>query len=243
VSLVAVVKRSGDVKDQIPSTRIVPVGMPADMQFTSMFKKAMAPAGMVAVPQMAMPMKVTVGEVQSFEVTRARISEIEAKALKKLRHPGSSRKFMDFLDRVFDDTRETAPAQPQTDDLLVSLAGMLEPDKGMPGKKHELRIVNSVAALLFFYEHGNSATSGTFRVHVVKLLRFLTPERLKQLSAKHESAARRVLELIKAGRPVSGSWEQFVEKIVKNKRLDVSDFWAKVEGALTPVESAAVSRE
>jgi hypothetical protein len=52
-----------------------------------------------------------------------------------------------------------------------------------------------------------------------------------------------VLELIKAGRPVSGSWEQFVEKIVKNKRLDVSDFWAKVEGALTPVESAAVSRE
>ena len=72
---------------------------------------------------------------------------------------------------------------------------------------------------------------------------FYDSDKTWQLSAKHESAARRVLELIKAGRPVSGSWEQFVEKIVKNKRLDVSDFWAKVEGALTPVESAAVSRE
>jgi hypothetical protein len=139
---------------------------------------------------------------------------------------------------------ETAPAEAQTtDDLLVSLAGMLEPDKGMPGKKDELRIVNSLATLLFFYEHGNTATSGTFRVHVVKLLRFLTPERLKQLKAREESAARRVLELLKAGRPVSGSWEQFVLKIVKAKRFDISDFWTKVESALAPVRSATVAHD
>ena len=35
---------------------------------------------------------------QEFGVTRERIRQIEAKALRKLRHPSRSRKFKDFLD-------------------------------------------------------------------------------------------------------------------------------------------------
>jgi len=87
-----------------------------------------------------------------------------------------------FLHGVFGSREVTLTAWQAADDLLMSLAGMLEPDKGMPGNTDELRIVNSLATLLFFYEHGNTATSGTFRVHVVKLLRFLTRERLEQLN-------------------------------------------------------------
>ena len=108
---------------------------------------------------------------------------------------------------------------------------MLEPDGGMPGKKHELRIANSLAALLFFYEHGNTATSGTFRMHVQKLLQFLTSERLKKLEGMCEHAAQRVLEAIRMGL-IHGSWEQFVITIVQSKQLDVADFWTKIESAL-----------
>lgn len=68
--------------------------------------------------------------------------------------------------------------------VLVSLSGMLEPDGGMPGKKHEMRGVNWLAALLSFYKHGNTSTSGTFRMHVEKLLQFLRPERLQRLKSR-----------------------------------------------------------
>jgi len=39
---------------------------------------------------------------QSFAVTRERIRQIEARALRKLRHPSRSRKLRAFLDRVRD---------------------------------------------------------------------------------------------------------------------------------------------
>jgi len=246
MSLVAVVKRSGDVKDQIPSTRVVPVGMPADTEFASVFGRKMAcdflasarlfdaADGSAQAPQ---------ASSESFAVTREGIRQIEAEALRKLRHPSRSGRLQAFVQGVFG-SQEVTPAEPQTaDDLLVSLSCMLEPDGGMPGKKHELRIVNSLAALLFFYERDNTAASGIFRMHVEKLLQFLMPQRLKKLKTKHERAALQALELIKAGRTVPGFWEEFVKPIVKGERFDVLHFWAKVESALTPVESMTVSRE
>jgi uncharacterized protein YegL len=272
-ALVAVVKRSGDVKDQIPSTRVVAVGTPEDMKFGSVFGSVFGsqtnlrkmtlgamPAqeatssvlrSLTAREEAVIKMRFgledrsehTLEEVgQSFPATRERIRQIEAKALRKLRHPSRSRKLREFLDGVY--PSYAAPAQPQTgDDLLVSLSCMLEPDGGMPGKKHELRIANSLAALLFFYEHGNTANSGTFRIHVRRLNHFLTPERLKRLKIKYERAALQVLELIRTGRPVPGSWEEFVTPIARGKGFDVLHFWAKVDGAPTPAESATVSRE
>jgi hypothetical protein len=38
---------------------------------------------------------------QQFSVTRERIRQIEAKALRKLKHPSRSRKLRSFLERVF----------------------------------------------------------------------------------------------------------------------------------------------
>jgi len=250
VSLVAVVKRSGDVKDQIPSTRVAPVGMPADMQFTSIFAGAQLRAAVVgSLPQSMAGMRVGASAQapadadRSFKITRAGIGEIEARALRRPGHPSRSKTLRAFLDGVFDKP-EAPPAQAQTaDDLLVSLSGMLEPDGGMPGKKHEGRIASSLAALLCFYQHGNTATSGTFRMHAERLLQFLTPQRLKKLEAKQESVALCVLELIKTGRPVPGSWDEFVTPIVQSKRVDISDFWTKLESALALVASETVSRE
>jgi len=157
-----------------------------------------------------------------------------------VRLPSMSRTFGGFGDRVFG-RAEAAPVEPQsTDDLLVSLSAMLEQDGGMPGNNHERRMANSLAVLLFFYEHGTTRTSGTFRMHVEKLIQFLTPGRLEQLEAKRQSVAVRVLDLIGTGRPVPGYWEEFVTAIVKSRRLDVPAFWAKIEYALTLVESDTV---
>jgi Ca-activated chloride channel family protein len=249
-SLVAVVKRSGDVKDQIPSTRVVAVGMPADMQFTAMFSGAQLRSAMVgSAPPTVMKMRFGSDDEMAAQapesardvlaVTGEHVREIEAKALRKLR-PGGD---WAFLKRVLD-PNEATQAQSQTiDDLLMTLSGMLEPDGGMPDKKEELRIVNSLAALLFFYEHGNRLNSGTFRMHVDKLIQFLTPQRLQKLATKQLGVAVRMLQLIGLGRSVAGSWEQFVRPIVQGKRLHVSDFWAQVETALTLVEPETVARK
>lgn len=48
---------------------------------------------------------------------------------------------------------------------------------------------------------------------VEKLLRLIAPERLKQLEAEQVRAARRIVELIKVGRPIQDSWEQLVTDI------------------------------
>lgn len=231
VSLVAVVKRSGDVKDQIPSIRVVAVGTPADMQFESVFGRS--PATMCGL---------ALGLENASAVPRE-TRQIGAKTLRKLFHASKSESLAGFPERLFG-REEAAPLETQSaDDLLVSLSGMLEPDGGMPGKKDELRIDNSLAVLLFFYEHGNTRTFGTFRMHVEKLIQFLTPQRLKTLEATRERAAAGVVEAIRMGRPIPGSWEEFVTAIVESKRLDVSDLWKKVECALTLVESNTVSRE
>ena len=65
--------------------------------------------------------------------------------------------------------------------------------------------------------------------------------RLNKLEAEQESAALRVLELIKMGRSVAGPWERFVTPIAESQGLEVSDFWAMVESALTLVESGNAS--
>ena len=80
-------------------------------------------------------------------------------------------------------------------------------------------------------------------MHVEKLIQFLTPQRLNTLEANREKAAAGVVEAIKKGRRISGSWEEFVRAIVESKRLEGSDFWKKVECAHTFVESDTVSRE
>jgi Ca-activated chloride channel family protein len=249
VSLVAVVKRSGDMEDHIPSTRVVPVGMPADMQFTSYFAPAQV-RDIMSVAFCAAPADLEFGAApdsalesasQASKVTREGIRQVHG-ALRRLTRPGS-RGWIRLGESAFE-TEEVPPAAPHsTEDFLVSLSGMLEPDGGMPGKKQELRAANSLAVLLFFYEHGNTATAGTFRKHVEKLIQFLTAERLKKLEAKHESAALRILELINMGQPIHGSWEQFVTTIVQSKGLDTSDFWTKVESALTLAKSDTIFRE
>ena len=227
VSLVAVVKRSGDVKDEIPSTRVVPVGMPVDMVFDMQFVPSLARlrhTTSAAFCESVLDIPVGAAAADSRQAT------MEGDRLFKLTHIRES------------DLTEVTPARPQcAEDLLVSLSVMLEPDGGMPSKKHEVRIANSLAALLFFYEQNHTATSGTFRMHVERLLQFLSPPSIEQLDAKHRTIALRILKLVRAGRSINGPWDQFAKELVDFGRLALSVFWAKLEIAAGERELSAKS--
>ena len=55
---------------------------------------------MTGVQTCALPISRTLEEVgKEFSVTRERIRQIEAKALRKLKHPSRSKRLKDFLDR------------------------------------------------------------------------------------------------------------------------------------------------
>jgi hypothetical protein len=85
------------------------------------------------------------------------------------------------------------------EDLLVIISGMLEPDGGMPGSTSEMRMANSLVALLFFHSQKNTEDAGVFRIHVQKLIDFLSAERVQQLNNGHQTAAVRILELLETG--------------------------------------------
>jgi len=123
----------------------------------------------------------------------------------------------------------TDAKEPQTpDDLLIELAAMLEPDGGMPGKNEQQRIVNSVAALMFFTAQGNTRNSGPFRIHVDKLFRFLAPERLRKLDTSNANLVGSVLEAIGKGRTPKGDWQAYARELATRHEVDQHAFWQDI---------------
>jgi hypothetical protein len=175
MSLVAVVKRSGDRPGELPETRVVPVGMAQDTAFGAYFTAAFAPAAacLPAPPSARAP--------------RARMKfglfSLNAPAEAEIR-----------LDVEFLKSREDAV------DGLVSLAAMLEPDGGMPGKTTEFRIARSIALLFAFAAAGHTPSSGAFRAHVQRLVDFLNS---LNLSASEAEAVRSAL----SGKIPPAPWE------------------------------------
>jgi hypothetical protein len=227
MSLVAVVKRAGDVAGEIPKTQVVPVGLPQDMQFEGVFgaPAAGAPRGVLSSPAPARP---ALRRMISREVT---ISGRPSNVV------GSGKEALSaFLSKNQAANEKPATPEgsidmkaPQTpDDLLIVLAGMLEPDGGMPGKNEQQRIVSSEAALVFFVAQGNTRNSGPFRVHVDKLLRFLTPERMRKLDASYANLAAGVLEAIGKGRAPKGDWEKYARELAARQEVDQDAFWQDI---------------
>ena len=120
-----------------------------------------------------------------------------------------------------------------SEDVLVTLAGWLEPDGGMPGKNEETRIANSLIALLSFLAQGSTSEAGPFRVHVERLLQYLNPDRIKRLGSLQADLVSRVLEQIAAGRSLRGDWFPIARKLAETQSVDLDVFWREVaEGLL-----------
>ena len=111
---------------------------------------------------------------------------------------------------------------------MVLLAGMIEPDGGMPGKTEEIRITNSLATLLFFVQQGNNQSAGAFRAHVEKLMRFLAPRRLGSLPKATAELASHAVELMRKGHVVSGNWMFYANAVVTDRKVPEALFWKEV---------------
>ncbi|MEY3284085.1 MAG: hypothetical protein RIR86_2098 [Acidobacteriota bacterium] len=187
VSLVAVVKRRGDQSTVIPKTMVVPVGMPDQTRFDAYFN-TYGSSRMDTRATMACPAK-SMGKQGLFSLIKD-IFEIERGSSSVPETRKRSRSLSGWFRRQESD-------DPEPIDLLVRLAGQIEPDGGMPGGNSDERWIATALTLLALLSEGHTAQTGVFRLHVVRLLGFLrsaTP-----LDAA--SPRRRFLEMVEAGMP------------------------------------------
>ena len=128
------------------------------------------------------------------------------------------------------DLRKSSPrfSTNSFEDILITLAGWLEPDGGMPGNNEEMRIANSLIALLSFVAQGSTREAGPFRVHVERLLQYLNPDRIKRLASSQADWVSRALEQIVAGHSVKGDWLVVARKLAETRSTDLDVFWREV---------------
>jgi len=94
-------------------------------------------------------------------------------------------------------------------DLLIRLAGLIEPDGGMPGRDEEDRWIASATVLFCFFAHGHTEQTGAFRAHVQRLLSFL--KNSPQTSA--DLRKRRLVELAELGTVPKADWDELASVI------------------------------
>jgi len=99
------------------------------------------------------------------------------------------------------------------EELLVTLAGLLEADGGMPGDTEELRLASSLAAALCFVQEGTTPRTGPFRVHVDRLLGFLKARALEALGRERAALVLSVLKQIEAGAVPKGDWQLHARRL------------------------------
>ncbi len=165
MALVAVVKRAGDRPGELPETRVVPVGVPQDMAFDSVFGAPGAPV------QAALAAPLGRRRTPPSTVGRPLMTAIVPSAAKA---PDGG-----------------LPAPPEPIDGLMDLAAQLEPDGGMPGRNESVRAKSTAEALLTLVEAGHTLTTGAFRIHVGRMVAFL--KALTGLRAKDQELVDRAI--------------------------------------------------
>ena len=201
MSLVAVVKREGDSEDGVPKTIVVPVGMPQDTSSKSYFLGAKGTFGG--------------GQITAAALERGYLPLLDARAPAAV--PGAPLTLgkLSFAKRVIKSFRsvgEPIKKFEAEEDLLMELAALLESDGGMPGRTVEARIDNSLAALLYFRQTGNTRASGPFRAHAERLSRFLE---------SHGDA--QILQIV-AKQRVEGDWRPHAERLLREGSVDIGAF-------------------
>ena len=224
MSLVAVVKRAGDVANEIPKTVVVATGFEEE----AVLETATAFGGPVT-ETMAAPMAVAAASTSVFKRVARGGSAPASNRLSSL-----PRGIRSKLTALLHGTRKTevegvaeTPAL-SMEDVLVALAGMLEPDGGMPGKTTEVRIAKSLTALLCFVSQGHTGEKGAFRMHVAKLVKFLSAELLQQLGGGKAEQAKHVLDAIGKGQMPKSDWLDAGRTLAEQDQLDLAAFWRRL---------------
>ena len=199
MSLVAVVKRTGDRPGELPETQVVPVGMPQDVRFSAYFP---APASIQAMPPMAAEARSMLQSGPApYSLRTARPSE----AGPEQGEMSLASKMETGFRALF--SRRQVPKQAkvgQNADPLMELASGLEPDGGMPGENASVRAARSVVAVLAFVAEGHTLTAGAFRAHVARLVAFL--KSVAGVSDRERACIDRVIAAVSRGGAPDGDW-------------------------------------
>lgn len=197
MSLVAVVTRPGDRPDELPETRIVPVGMAQDTSFASCFSKHVVAQGLPA-RFLAQASLIENDEMAGTALFAPEITELRSLSGKRGADRTGRRQFSLF-------SMETAvPPVEGVEDILLELASGMESDGGMPGENHESRISATIVALFAFLSQGHTHTHGAFRSHVTRLESFL--QRLTGLSGPLQRVVAAAIEHARQGTAPAGDW-------------------------------------
>lgn len=219
MSMVAVVTRKGDRPDQLPETRVVPVGMPLGIQFDSYFGGL--PDG--AVHPASILFCATDGTQTATTSGRRRTSGA-------MRRPSPA-----VLDSLVFARMSKLPSHAKngSDDILLQLASRLEADGGMPGHDAAARALSTVIAVLAFLAEGHTPKHGAFRSHVERMVKFLKsvtgPGWLKRGSkpTEREQLIAHVIRLANDGAIPAGDWLKLTQRS--------SHQWKDVEQILATV--------
>lgn len=212
MALVAVIERPSDKPGELPTTKIVPVGMPEDVRFDAYF-------GHVAAC------------MEPCHAALAMLSDEVLCAQQRVRPLWSSAaRPKGFRHAVQDRAPEYAQQTPDVPaDPIMDLAGCLEPDGGMPGPDLDARVAYSLAALLVFRADDHSDTSGPFRRHVSRLLQFLNGVDRAALPRKHADVLDAVLAK-QQGRIPKRVWLGLAKKLVTEKRkVSAKEIWRQLQ--------------
>jgi len=194
MSLVAVVKRAGDIAGELPVTRVVPVGMPQGMQFDAIF-------GHVPLMASASPSRLSLA-------TPARMASGPYRGVVRSAPGAGPGEFRALFSRAVQPHAENKTET--AEDILIELASQLEPDGGMAGENHTQRATRSIAVLYAMISHGHTAKGGAFRSHVARLVDFL--QRLKHLGSRERLIVERALKASSSGHVVAGDWLKIAQR-------------------------------
>jgi hypothetical protein len=184
MALVAVVERTGDRPGELPETRVVPVGMPQDVEFASYFPGSVQAAALPIAPA-------AMHFARLFSAADFQASGPPLRIAAEVTHAAEV---------VSDDEAALPP--------LLELAIRIEPDGGMPGRNNEDRVLATLAALLELLAEGNTPASGPFRAHVRRLLDYLSAAE-PGLDANKRRIVDRVIDRVHAGAAVPGPWSSW----------------------------------
>ncbi len=146
MGLVAVIKRTGDKNNDMPITKVVPVGMPDDVKWEAYFEDRLATTKVMLKP--------------------AFLQDIHT-------NPRAGRKVILSNQELKELSSEMIYSKIHKEDEIFELASRIEIDGGMPGKDEEERIQKSIIALLKFVEQGSDINKGPLSLHIRKLVSFL----------------------------------------------------------------------
>ena len=204
MALVAVVERAGDDASQVPTTRVIPVGMPEDTRFAAYFGEA------------------DIGECLIHRAFSGRmVARMRRVTLQNL--PSSLSLAAPDLELA-----EAAPRAASVEDHLLGWAAQLQPDGGLDGESDEARLLRSVMLLVAFLAAGSTANRGPFRLHIQRLVAFLKSGLPDVASEERRKLIEKILASAEAGAPLKAESPERLLNLLASLKKPRDEDWTEL---------------